>query len=131
MFYCNDCGIKKGWPINHWHGSNGRCEICGQNRSCNDIACKDLPKDETPKQIKKSEIIRRIKANPNVPDIMSDVRIEEIYQDVKSLTEGRNTDGRAFNDIYYWGLVSLVGYLIDNYRTNQGFKSVLLVNEDD
>ena len=43
MFYCNDCGYKKGWPTDSFSRSRGPCECCGETAICNDIKSGDLP----------------------------------------------------------------------------------------
>jgi len=42
MFYCNDCAKEKKWPES-WFKSFGRCEICKEDKLCNDVPSKDLP----------------------------------------------------------------------------------------
>lgn len=44
MFYCNECGVKQGYPIDTPSRSTGCCELCGKPSVCNDIPCKNLPK---------------------------------------------------------------------------------------
>jgi hypothetical protein len=48
MFYCDDCGKKRGWPI-ELPMSYGPCEICHKVGSCNDVPSGALP---VPKQRK-------------------------------------------------------------------------------
>ena len=48
MFYCNDCGEKRNWPIDTLFKSIGPCEICKVNSVCNDVPSKYLP---VPKQL--------------------------------------------------------------------------------
>jgi hypothetical protein len=50
MFYCNDCGKKRGWPCAPKGGgftippsSWGRCEICYKEGHTNDVPSKSLP----------------------------------------------------------------------------------------
>lgn len=43
MFYCDACGVKKGWPTDALMKSMGPCEVCGHFDVCNDIASKFLP----------------------------------------------------------------------------------------
>lgn len=44
MFYCNECGAKKGWPTNTPSrlDKGVRCEICKQEKDCNDVDCDTL-----------------------------------------------------------------------------------------
>lgn len=42
MFYCDPCASKKHWPIT-LSRSNGKCEVCGEVRVCNDKASRLLP----------------------------------------------------------------------------------------
>lgn len=44
MFYCNGCAEKKKWPLTLFK-SQGACEICGKESSCNETPCKDLPEE--------------------------------------------------------------------------------------
>lgn len=39
MFYCNECGSKKGWPTNTPSrlDKGVRCELCKQEKGCNDV----------------------------------------------------------------------------------------------
>lgn len=43
MFYCDECGVKKGWPTDALMKSMGPCEICGHFDVCNDIPSAYLP----------------------------------------------------------------------------------------
>lgn len=42
MFYCDECREKKNWPES-LAMSIGRCEVCGQMRSCWDVKSSALP----------------------------------------------------------------------------------------
>jgi hypothetical protein len=42
MFYCDGCASDRGWPESMAR-SRGRCEMCGRDRSCNDVSSKYLP----------------------------------------------------------------------------------------
>lgn len=49
MFYCDDCGEKKGWPDTAFIRSFGACEVCGHHTACNDVPSRylaTLPKPE-------------------------------------------------------------------------------------
>jgi hypothetical protein len=43
MFYCNDCGVIKEWPIVKVK-SYGPCEQCGNLTECNDVPSIYLPR---------------------------------------------------------------------------------------
>ena len=51
MFYCDDCAEKKKWPLSILN-SLGLCEICEENKICNDLPSKMLPLPD----IKKTKI---------------------------------------------------------------------------
>lgn len=42
MFYCEECGTKRGWRPGLFQ-SYGPCELCGKTRECSDVPSKDLP----------------------------------------------------------------------------------------
>lgn len=42
MFYCEECGLARGWPLGLF-SSYGRCEVCGKQRTCSDVPSKYLP----------------------------------------------------------------------------------------
>ena len=42
MFYCNDCAKTKDWPETIFK-SFGSCEICRENKECNEMPSKLLP----------------------------------------------------------------------------------------
>lgn len=42
MFYCDECGEKKGWPCG-LSDSYGPCEVCGKSAACNSVKSKNLP----------------------------------------------------------------------------------------
>jgi hypothetical protein len=42
MFYCDECGRKRGWPVTIVK-SVGPCEICNRVGSCNDVPSSKLP----------------------------------------------------------------------------------------
>lgn len=41
MFYCNKCKDEKGWPES-WSKSYGKCEICDEVATCNDVPSSHL-----------------------------------------------------------------------------------------
>lgn len=43
MFYCTPCADKKRYPKSIFQ-SQGKCEICGEWASCNDVPSDKLPK---------------------------------------------------------------------------------------
>lgn len=45
MFYCDKCSLKNKWP-NSLSRSSGRCEVCGEAASCNDVPSSALPLPE-------------------------------------------------------------------------------------
>ena len=42
MFYCNKCAEKEGWPESIGK-SHGKCEMCGEVDTCNDVPSSRLP----------------------------------------------------------------------------------------
>lgn len=42
MFFCDKCRVAKGWPESAFK-SRGRCEVCSERASCNDIPAAQLP----------------------------------------------------------------------------------------
>ncbi len=42
MFYCEDCRVKKDWPVSVMN-SMGACEICGEAAECYDRPSRSLP----------------------------------------------------------------------------------------
>lgn len=46
MFYCDECAIKRKWPITLFR-SHGRCEMCKETKECSEMPSKDLPISET------------------------------------------------------------------------------------
>lgn len=51
MFYCNDCGSARGWPINTLMRSTGPCEVCKVSGLINDVKASELPKPEKKGQL--------------------------------------------------------------------------------
>ncbi|MFA5207346.1 MAG: hypothetical protein WC428_01700 [Candidatus Paceibacterota bacterium] len=45
MFYCDDCAKENGYPTSIMK-SVGLCEICGKQKTCNDVPSSQLPKRE-------------------------------------------------------------------------------------
>jgi hypothetical protein len=43
MFYCADCGDRRGWPTWQHSASYGPCEICHDYSDCFDIPSAALP----------------------------------------------------------------------------------------
>jgi len=57
MFYCDECGRKKGWPIGMLK-SKGPCEICHQEAICNEVPSGQLPypKDMALPQVEEDDL---------------------------------------------------------------------------
>jgi hypothetical protein len=43
MFYCDDCGAINGWPTGTLARSKGKCEVCGDTCTCNDVPSSMMP----------------------------------------------------------------------------------------
>lgn len=50
MFYCESCRKKKGYPES-MNKSYGKCEICGNQAVCHEVASKHLPKKGEPESV--------------------------------------------------------------------------------
>lgn len=42
MFYCDECAKKNKYPES-FSKSKGKCELCGEEKICNDVPCSALP----------------------------------------------------------------------------------------
>ena len=66
MFYCEPCRKERNWPDSIGK-SYGRCEVCGETRSCNDRAASTLPLPAVAKVVEESldDIIARLQERIN------------------------------------------------------------------
>ena len=57
MLYCEECRIKRCWPEG-FLSSNGRCELCGETRTCHDRPSRTLPPPPKPESAMSMEVRR-------------------------------------------------------------------------